>query len=635
MNGVKRSVVGILPPRAQWPLDGEVWVPLRGVNESDADNRRRDNFVYEAIARLKPGATMESTTAEMGMLATRVAKEFPNIRKDVTMVPVPVLQYLLGDTTPRALWILLGAVGLLLLIACVNVANLQLARATARQRELAVRTALGASRTRLVRQTLVESALLGLAGGAAGVVLANWLVKALVAAAPADVPRLDGATLNLPALGFAFAVSIVVALLFGMVPALHASRSDPSRAMGESSARSGGSRATNSTRRVLVIAELALSVVLLAGAGLALRSIQQLRSAQTGFDAGSVLTASVSLPGGRYSTNASVVRFMQALRDRLAAAPGIRGAGIVSASPLGSGGFYLGRSMAPEGKAPTRENETSVNWNAATPGYFAALGVPIRGRDFTVNDDSAGAPVMIVNESFAKQMFGATDPIGKRAMSTRDEKVYRQIVGVVPNVKFYGMRDTARALVYVPYAQNAWGMGIITVRAQGNPLAVVGTVRRELAAIDRNMALAQITPMQQAAANSIASDRMVAVLLTAFAVLALALAAVGIFGVLSYTVAQRTRELGVRLALGAQRRDVLALVLRETTPLVVIGIGVGVGIGLGVTRLMRAMLFEIQPTDPVTFIGVPLVLGFVGLCAALLPARRASRVDPLIALRSD
>jgi predicted permease len=634
LNSVKRPIVGVLPPGVRWPLTSDVWVPLRIVSETGEQFRRRDNMIYNAIARLKPDATIKSTSAQMAMLAGRVAKEEPNIRGKITMVPTPVLQGLLGPTTPRILWILLGAVGLLLLIACVNVANLQLARATAQQREMSVRTALGASRYRLIRQTLVESTLLSFAGGAVGLVAAQWMVKALVAAAPAGVPRIETASLNLSAVAFATMVSLFVALVFGLVPAIQASRSDPSQAM-SGGGRSGVSRSTNRTRRSLVVAELALSVVLLVGAGLALRSMQQLRAVQTGFDASSVLTASISLPGVRYRTNEDVIRFFNTLRERLAAAPGIRAAGVVSAGPLGSGGFYLGRSMAPEGKAPIQENETSVNWNAATPGYFAALGIPIRGRDFTTADDGTSTPVMIVNETFAKNMFQSTDVLGKRAMSTRDEKVYRQIIGVVPDVKFYGMRDSARALVWVPYAQNAWGFGMVTVRAQGDPLSAVGTLRRELEAIDRNIAMAQVSTMQQAAAASIAADMLVTVLLTAFAVMALTLAAVGIFGVLSYTVMQRTRELGVRMALGAQRKDVLGLVLRETTPLVGVGIGAGIGIGLGVTRLMRSILFGIQPLDSVTFMTVPLVLALVGLLAALMPARRASRVDPLIALRSD
>jgi putative ABC transport system permease protein len=636
MNGIKRPIVGVLAPEVRWPLTGDVWVPLRLSAETGPDLLRRDNFMYQSIARLKPGATMESTRAAMAMLAARVARDFPNIRKNITTEPTPVLEWLLGATTPRALWILLGAVGLLLLIACVNVANLQLARATSRQRELAVRTALGASRYRLIRQTLIESAILGLTGGVMGLVAAMWLVKAIVRAAPPGVPRIESASLSISGMAFAFGASVVVALLFGLVPALQASRSDPNLAMGESTARTAGGRSAARTRRALVMAELALSVVLLVGAGLALRTIQQLRATRAGFDAPSVLTASISLPGMRYRSSADVIRFWYDLRDRLAATPGILGAGITSASPLGGGGFYLGRSMAAEGKAPLPENERPVNWQVASPGYFAALGVPIRGRDFTARDDTAAAQVMIVNESFAKSLYGSLDVIGKRAMSTRDEKVYREIVGVVPDFKFMGVRDTARALVWVPYAQNyAWGIGNITLRTQGSPLNAVAVLRREVAALDRNLALADIGTMDQAAARSIAGDRMIAVLLTAFAILALALAAVGIFGVLSYAVAQRTRELGVRMALGAQRRDVLTLVLRETAPLVGGGIGIGIAAGLGVTQLMRALLFGIEPTDLVTFVGVPLLLAFVGLIAALIPARRASQVDPLIALRGD
>lgn len=636
INAIMRPVVGVLPPGARWPLNADIWVPLRLTTEQDPGLQRRDNMIYRGIARLKRGATMESTQAAMVLLAARVAKEFPAIRKDITAVPTPLLESLLGDTTPRALWILLGAVGLLLLIACVNVANLQLARATARQREMSVRTALGASRYRLIRQTLIESVLLALTGGAVGVLLAQWLVKAIVAAAPADVPRIETATLNLPALAFAFGISLVVALLFGLVPAMQASRSDPSLAMGESSARTHGGRSAARTRRGLVVAELALSVVLLVGASLALRSIQHLRAVQPGFDAPSILTASISLPGARYKSADDVIRFMYTLRERLAVAPGIRGAGITTASPLGAGGFYLGRSMAMEGKAPTQENEISVNWNVATPGYFGALGVPLRGRDFTARDDTASTPVMVVNESFARAMFGKADPIGKRAMSTRDEKVYREIIGVIPDVKFYGMRDSARALVWVPYAQHyAWGIGIITLRTAGPPLGAVATLRREVAAIDGKLALAELGTMNQAAARSIASDQLVATLLTAFASLALALAAVGIFGVLSYAVAQRTRELGVRMALGAQGSDVVALVLRETAAPVLAGIIIGVAAGLGLTRLMQSILFEIGPSDPVTFIGVPLVLCLVGLLAALIPARRAASVSPVIALRSD
>jgi putative ABC transport system permease protein len=354
-----------------------------------------------------------------------------------------------------------------------------------------------------------------------------------------------------------------------------------------------------------------------------------------GFDPHNVLTASISIPGIRYQSQSKVVSFMYGLRDRLAAAPGIVAAGIASASPLGGGGFYLGRSMVAEGRDPTPANEVSINWNVTTPGYFAALGVPIvRGRDFTERDDTASAPVMIVNEAFAKAMFPKGDAIGKRAMSSRDEKVYREIVGIVRDVKYYGASDTARALVWVPYAQNnAWHQGIVTIRTRGAPLDALPLLRNELHAMDRGIALAGVSTMTEALSRSMASDRLLAILLGAFASLALVLAAVGIFGVLSYMIAQRTHELGIRLALGAQRADVIRLVARETVPMVGLGVVIGLAAAFGLARFVRSMLYEVAPNDPLTFGSVAVVLAAVAMAAALVPARRAARVDPCVALR--
>jgi len=401
--------------------------------------------------------------------------------------------------------------------------------------------------------------------------------------------------------------------------------------------RTSGGRSSTQARRTLVIVELALSVVLLLGAGLAIRSISHLRDVNPGFDPTSVVTASITLPRARYDSAEKVVRVISELRERLAAAPGVKAAAIASASPLGGGGFYLGRMMAAEGRDPVPANEVAVNWNVTTPGYFGVLRVPIvRGRDFTAHDDSASPPVMIVNESFAKAMFGREDPIGRRAMSTRDEKVYREIIGLVRDVKYFGARDSSRALVWVPYAQkNAWGQGIITIRARGDALSAIPTMRRELHAIDGSIALANVMTMNQALAQSMAGDRMIAVLLAAFAAFALILAAVGVFGMLSYSIAQRTHELGIRIALGAQKRDVLQLVLRETMPMVGIGVLAGLAVGLGLTRFMESMLYEVRAGDPATIAGVALVLGGVGLTAALLPARRAASVSPVVALRIE
>jgi len=637
INAIKRSIVGVLPPGVRWPLEADLWVPFRLSTEQDPDLQRRDNFVYSGIARLKPGSTLASTRSTMATLAQRVAIEQPNIRKDITTVPTPILQSMLGKTTPRALWILLGAVGLLLLIGCVNVANLQLARAAARRRELAVRTALGASRFRLVRQSMVESGALGFAGGALGAVLAFWMLKIIVAVAPTDVPRIETARIDWMALGFALAVSVGVALLFGLAPAVHVARGVGRQSLQEGDARGGTSRTATRTRRTLVTVELALSVVLLAGAGLALRSIARLRQVDPGFDRRNVLTASISLPGIRYGTNEKATAFHYQFRDRIAALSGVEAVGIATASPLGGGGFYLGRSMVAEGRDVIPANELSVNWTVTTPGYFAALRIPmLSGRDFTTRDDTLSPPVMIVNETFAKRMFGAENPIGKRAMSSRDEKVEREIVGVVRDVKFYGASDSSRALVWVPYAQrNGWSLGVLTVRTRGNPTAVLAAVRRELKTLDGAIALANVATMDEAMQRSMAGDRLLAVLLGAFAGLAVVLAAIGIFGVLSYAMAQRTRELGIRLALGAQRGDVLRLVAKETAPMVAGGVIVGLMAALGLTRFVRTMLYEIRPNDPATFAAVAVTLALVAVVAAFVPARRASRVDPVIAIRSE
>jgi predicted permease len=484
---------------------------------------------------------------------------------------------------------------------------------------------------------MVESGALGIAGGVLGAVLAVWMLKMIVAVAPTDVPRIETARIDLVALAFALAVSVGVAFLFGLAPAVHAARGGRRQTLQEGDARGGTSRTATRTRRTLVTVELALSVVLLAGAGLALRSIARLRQVDPGFDRRNVLTASLSLPGIRYGTDAKATAFHYQFRDRIAALPGVEAVGIASASPLGGGGFYLGRSMVAEGRDVIPANELSVNWNITTPGYFAALRIPIlRGRDFTSRDDTLSPSVMIVNETFAKRMFGAESPLGKRAMSSRDEKVEREIVGVVRDVKYFGASDSSRALVWVPYAQrNGWGQGILTVRTRGNPTGALAAIRRELKAIDGAIALANVVTMDEAMERSMAGDRLIAVLLGAFAGLALVLAAIGIFGVLSYAMAQRTRELGIRLALGAQRGDVVRLVARETAPMVASGVVVGLLAALGLTRFVRTMLYEIQPNDPATFAAVGITLAAVAVVAALVPARRASRVDPLIAIRSE
>jgi predicted permease len=636
VNAVRRPIVGVLPPQQEWPIDADLWVPLRFSTELDPDLQRRDNLVFQAIARLAPRRTLEQANVEMARLAAVVARENPATRAGVSNAAVPILEFALGSTTPMSLWLLFGAVSLLLLIGCVNVASLQPARAAARRHDVAVRAALGASRYRLVRQSFIESLCLAIVGGAVGAFLARWIVAMIIAIAPPGVPRIGETAVDPTALAFALAASIVVAVLFGMAPALQAARSAPAEAIAEGGTRGSGGQRSARTRRALVAFELALSVVLLAGAGLAIRSILQLRSVDLGFEARPVITASVSLPGIRYDSRAKITTFMNELRERLASAPGIAAAGITSAGPMGTGGFYLGRQMIAEGLGTGPDGEVSIQWNVATPGYLSALGVPLtRGRDFTTFDDSGSAPVMIVNAAFARAMFPGQDAIGKRAMSSRDEKVYREIVGIVGDTKYWGARDSTTNLVWVPYAQNAWGIGIVTVRASGPPDAAIQSLRAVVGAMDPTIALANVSTMEETMGRALAVDRMIAVLLGVFAVLALLLAVVGIFGMLSYAISQRMREFGIRLALGAQARDVRRLVIRETLPTVLGGVLAGVVAGVALSRLVVSLFYGIRAGDPVTFGGVAVGLVVVALLAAMVPARRAGRVDPVQVLRGE
>lgn len=637
INGIQRPIVGVLPAGAEWPLTSDLWAPIRIKSELDPDLTRRDNFVWQGVARLKPGATLASTEAQMALLAQRATAAHPDIRAHITTVPTPALEWLVGSSTPRALYMLLGAVCLLLLIGCVNVANLQLARATARRHQLAVHAALGAGRWRLARATLAESAVLAAAGCALGIVLAIWFVRLVVIVAPADVPRIASAGVDAEALLFAAGIATVVAALFGIAPAVMAAHSDPQAALAEAGTRTAGGRGGMRTRRGLVALELALSVVLLVGAGLAVRSIMRLRAVNVGFDPAHVLTASIKIPGAKYDTEAKTLALLAQLRDRLASTPGILAAGIGTANPLRAGGFYLGRNLVKEGGDLTPAGEVSITWNIITPGYFDALGLPVRrGRDFTAHDDSSSPPVIIVNESFAKAMFPGQEALGKRVMSSRDEKVWREIVGIVPDVRYESARDTTSKLVWVPYAQhNAWNLGFVTVRSAGAPLSVLPGVRAALASLDPTIALADARTMDQAMSRSMASDALIATLLAAFATMALVLAAVSIFGVLSYLVEQRAHEMGIRVALGATRANVVRLVLAETSRMVAVGLGAGLLAAAALTGVARSMIYGVAGIDPVIFGGVAGVLALVALTAAAVPARRAAAVDPMIALRCD
>jgi putative ABC transport system permease protein len=546
-------------------------------------------------------------------------------------------EYIVGTELRRALLVMLGAVGFVLLIACVNIANLLLARAATREREIAIRTALGAGRKRLVRQLLTESFLLSIAGGGAGLLLALWGVDVLKAAAPDSIPRLAEASIDRGVLAFVIVISLVTAFAFGLLPALQASNPDLTQTLKDGGRGSTTGARGQRTRNMLVITEVALSLVLLVGAGLMIRSFFRLQQVDPGFNVNNLVTFDLTAPRARYQKPTDVSDFIQKVVARLQSMPGAQSAAASSALPLGGGGFYLGRAFLNEGGAPPPGGpEYDGQWSVISPDYFKTLGVRLlAGRDFTDRDTAASTPVTIINETMAREMFGDSDPLGKRIKSWRDENVLREIVGVVQDVRYFGRDDKLQSIVYVPHAQDDWSSMTITVRAAGDPAMIAGAIREQVSAVDKDIAVANVQSMQRILEDSVAPRRLNMLLLTIFAAVALILASVGIYGVLSYSIAQRTHEIGVRMALGAGSGDVLRLVVGHGLKLALTGVAIGLGLAFLLTQVMKSLLYEVSATDPLTFAVIPLILTGVALLSSYAPARRALKVDPMIALRYE
>ncbi|KPK81243.1 MAG: hypothetical protein AMS25_07165 [Gemmatimonas sp. SM23_52] len=637
LNGEPVTMIGVMPAELD-VLPASLFVPLRPSPGALENWRDRDNYMFGALGRLRPGETIDEARAHLQTIAARIESDWPQLREGISADLVPLSEWVIGDETRTLLWVMLGAVAFVLLIGCVNLANLLLARATGRGRELAIRTAMGAGRLRLVRQLLVESLVLAVAGGALGVLLSLGGIRVLVSLAPPDVPRIEGVDLSTVVLGFALLVSLASALVFGLLPALRATSLGPARALAEAAFGSTRGQRGRRTLGALVAAELALAVVLLAGAGLMLRSVAGLRDVDPGFDVENMLTFKLTLPPARYTGGQPVVGAYVRLRERLEAVPGVESATVTSALPLGGGGFILFRAHLPEGRPePPTGEEVRGLWDVIHPGYFATMGLPlIAGRGFSEADDEGSVPVMIVNREFARMMFGSLDDaLGARVRSWRDENIYREIVGIVENVRYFGAGDEIRGVVYVPHRQVTWRSMAVAVRTATDPEDVASAVRAAVRDFDPNVALASFTTMEQIFEDSVAERRFAATLLSTFAVLALLLAAVGIYGVLSYAVAQRTREFGVRMALGARAADVRLMVLREAGVSVFAGVGLGLAGALGLTRVMSGMLFGVTATDPLTFASAIAVLVATALAASWMPAVRATRVDPMEAMRPE
>jgi putative ABC transport system permease protein len=627
-------IVGVMPAAFEFPYQAdrtEIWLPM--IAEpfvASLMEGRGASFMY-AIGRLRVGATPEQATGELSAIAARLAEQYPVTNAGRAVRAQPLREQVVSDYR-SGLILLLGAVGVVLLIACANVANLLLARGAARQKEIAIRIALGAGRGRLIRQLLVEALVLSSAAGFVGVILALWGVAALVAATPLEIPRLHAARIDLAVLAFTTLTSMATGIVFGIAPALQLSRADHGEALNDANR---GSSAAGSARtgRVLVVAEIALSLVLLSGAGLMVRSFMRLQQVEPGFVPQHAVTMQLMLPGSRYPDAAAQIGFYRRLAERAASAPGVRSAAVASTLPMS--GSNLGAGFTVDGRPLNNpaERPTAAGF-AISPDYFTTMGIPlVRGRAFTARDDADAAPVAIINETMARRFFADEDALGKRLTSYRN--VSREIVGIVSDVKSHDLSEAAGPQLYTPFPQTPWPFLAVVVRTVAEPAAFAGTLRSAIAAVDPDLAAGDVRTIDDYLSQAVATPRFNATLIAGFAALALFLAGCGLYGVMSYSVAQRRREIGIRMALGAQPANVRGMVVGQALRMGATGLAIGVFGALAVARLLGGLLFNVSPSDPPTFTAVCAMLLAVVLVAAYFPARRATRVDPIAALRAE
>jgi predicted permease len=638
LDEVDYRIVGILPRGFQLEQPIDVWVPL---DTTDPGIQGRNSHFLEVVVRSRPGTNLEAVAADLDLVGRYQMNNFPDMFPPTlgfTLQVRPFLDAMVGEAR-LPLLVLLGAVGFVLLIACANVANLLLARAPAREREMAIRTALGARRGRLIHQLLTESVLLSLIGASLGVLFAGWGVDALIALSPESVPRLNEVVLDRRVLLFTGLVALLTGIAFGLVPAITESRPQLHDALKEG--MYGTSAGRGRLRGALVVAEVALSLVLLVGAGLMVRSFLALQRVDPGFRPDHALMVRVSLPARRDLTSADLDRFVDyysRATSRLRQLPGVTAVGASSRVPLdGRGGDRL---LDIENDIPRDEADMPhAQFRPATPGWFEAIGIPLlRGRAFRESDDAQAPRVVVINQAFARKYFPDRDPIGRRirlGKLTR-EFPWATIVGVVGDVRAAGLHEPPRPEQYWPVAQirNTPALAIV-VRTQGEPLALAGAVRAALAEIDPTQPLFDLQTVEQLVGTSLGQRRFTLTLMLVFGLLALVLAAVGIYGVMAYTVAQRTREIGIRVALGARPASVVGMVLQDGMKLIGLGVGIGVAGALAVTRIVASLLYGVSAADLATYLAITATLGAVGLVAIVLPALRATRVDPMLALRAD
>src|SRR5262245_47924499 len=632
------TLVGVMPADFNWHIKAgsltrkaaEIWAPWQ-VGEG---TRLRQGRYASAVARLKPGVTYEQAQAEMNAIGGRLEQQYNEFNANWGVNVVPLRKQFTGEIR-LALLVLLGAVGMVLLIACANVANLLLVRAAGRQREVAVRSALGANRARIIRQLLTESLLLAGLGGLAGLTLAWWGTDLLVSLAPPDLLNLSQVKINASVLGFTLGISLLTGVIFGLAPAFEATRLNLHDSLKEGGRNVGGGMRSHRLRNSLVILEVALALVLLICAGLLIRSFARLQGVDPGFNARNVLTMRVSLPARKYDNDQKRINFFRQAVARMQSLPGVESVGAVSYLPFaaphaGTGVEIEGRPKLPPGQG------LNTGVLVSDLNYFRTMRIPLkRGRLFTDQEAAEMRHVVVINEAFTQQHFPNEDPLGKRVTIYMNDNQPSEIIGVVEDSKHMNLDAEIRPISYWPHPELAASGMTFVIRARGDAAAISSAARNVIRALDPAQPVSDVRTMESLIGTSLARARFNTLLLTIFAMVSLLLAGVGIYGVMAYSVAQRTREIGVRMALGARANDAIWLVVSRGMMLSLVGVVIGVAASFALTRLMEAMLFNVSVTDPLTFAGIPLLLALVALLACLIPARRAAKVDPMVALRCD